>query len=285
METNNQVQAFGLAQLTDAEIYQYSKDNLQRVKSNADIQETMAPQQTAWDTTHKAYADAYLSQSQKSLKTDDIKAADTDRDYSYQSYERFVIAQLRNPDPEAAAAAKRLNQLNKDYNINVREDMIREGSKIENLCEDLMSGEKDYAKDLQKIAATRYVSDLFQKNLLCNQLLHERTDESAEYVKGLVRQMRAPLEQAISQYIAVLNAQALIAGLTSAEAAAKYQPTIDLLNAEIDHYRQLLRTRRGRAAAAAARKEEEDKQKPDDAPSGSDTQPGDQGGSDQQPDA
>jgi len=95
--------------------------------------------------------DEALKISQKSLLTDDIAKADSDRDALYAGYKKAVEAFLAMPIEEMAQAAKILVQHIKDYKINTADQLDKETGLLVNFLTDL---EDKYASQVAKLGLT-----------------------------------------------------------------------------------------------------------------------------------
>ena len=81
-----------------------------------------------------------------------------------------------------------------------------------------------------------WFQDLKAKNEAFLAKMNERTEAQAGQQKGIVREKRLLAEAAYKNVVKLLNAAAIM----EQPAELDYNPVIDRLNAEVEHYRQIL---------------------------------------------
>ena len=81
-----------------------------------------------------------------------------------------------------------------------------------------------------------WFQDLKAKNEAFLAKMNERTEAQAGQQKGIVREKRLLAEAAYKNVVKLLNAAAIMEILAELD----YNPVIDRLNAEVEHYRQIL---------------------------------------------
>jgi hypothetical protein len=103
-----------------------------------------------------------------------------------------------------------------------------------------MVQEMDASAEAQAALATTGLDDWFvdlkQKNEDFLAKMNERTDAQAGQQKGVVREARLACEAAYRNVVKLVNALSIV----EVPAGLDYAPVIDRLNAEIEHYRQIL---------------------------------------------
>ena len=102
--------------------------------------------------------------SQKSLLTDEIAKADSDRDALYAGYKKAVEGFLAMPIADMAQAAKILSQHIKDYKINTADQLDKETGLLVNFISDL---EDKYAAQVAKLGLTAFVTKLEGSKRAC----------------------------------------------------------------------------------------------------------------------
>ena len=169
----------------------------------------------------------YFALSKKSASTDEILAADADRDTLYSAYYRAVKSFLRVSTPDLHTAAKTLWQSLVDYGIKPSMQLERETGAIQNLLADC---EQKYSAEVAKLGLQTVLASLKTANAKVSELLYSRTTEQSKQVAGALRKARQQSDEAFKQVRKVANAMAT---LGSAEAL---KPFADFVNQLIKRY-------------------------------------------------
>lgn len=170
-----------------------------------------------------AKEDELLKVSQKSFITDDIAAADQERDNLYLAFKKTVSGLLGMPVPAMAEAAKKLNQKLVDYNIDVRVQLDTQTALMENLIADLTGGLKD---EVALLGLTPCVERMKELNDQIDRLLNQRDDERKYTVTGALKAQRAVTDEAYRKVVLITNALILMEG---EEAYADYVAHVNSL--------------------------------------------------------
>ena len=173
--------------------------------------------------------DEALKISQKSLLTDDIAKADSDRDALYSGYKKAVEGFLAMPIADMAQAAKILSQHIKDYKINTAGQLDKETGLLVNFISDL---EDKYAAQVAKLGLTAFVTNLKEANERVRTLTLQRTNEKIGITVGALKTARTASDDAYRALVKMVNALALVFG------EKDYTPFIDYVNTEITHYKR-----------------------------------------------
>ncbi len=176
-----------------------------------------------------AAEDEALKISQKSLLTDDITKADSDRDALYAGYKKAVEAFLAMPIADMAQAAKVLAQHIKDYKINTADQLDKETGLLVNFISDL---EDKYAAQVAKLGLTAFVTNLKEANERVRTLTLQRTNEKIGITVGALKTARTASDDAYRALVKMVNALALVFG------EKDYTAFIDYVNTEITHYKR-----------------------------------------------
>ena len=200
----------------------------------------------------------YFALSKKSASTDEILAADADRDTLYSAYYRSVKSFLRVSSADLHTAAKTLWQSLVDYGIKPSMQLERETGAIQNLLEDC---EQKYSAEVAKLGLQTVLASLKTANAKVSELLYSRTTEQSKQVAGALRKARQQSDEAFKQVRKVANAMAT---LGSAEAL---KPFADFVNQLIKRYEDEVLPKKKKA---------DDGKQPDDKP-GDGKKPGDGG--------
>ena len=202
----------------------------------------------------------YFALSKKSASTDEILAADADRDTLYSAYYRSVKSFLRVSSSDLHTAAKTLWQSLVDYGIKPSMQLERETGAIQNLLEDC---EQKYSAEVAKLGLQTVLASLKTANAKVSELLYSRTTEQSKQVAGALRKARQQSDEAFKQVRKVANAMAT---LSSAEAL---KPFADFVNQLIKRYED--------EVLPKAKKKDDGKQPGDGGKPGEGKKPGDGG--------
>lgn len=176
-----------------------------------------------------AAEDEALKISQKSLLTDEIAKADSDRDALYAGYKKAVEGFLAMPIADMAQAAKILSQHIKDYKINTADQLDKETGLLVNFISDL---EDKYAVQVAKLGLTAFVTNLKEANERVRTLTLQRTNEKISITVGALKTARTASDDAYRALVKMVNALALVFG------EKDYTAFIDYVNTEITHYKR-----------------------------------------------
>ena len=179
--------------------------------------------------TAVAAEDEALKISQKSLLTDEIAKADSDRDALYAGYKKAVEGFLAMPIADMAQAAKILSQHIKDYKINTADQLDKETGLLVNFVSDL---EDKYAAQVAKLGLTAFVTNLKEANERVRTLTLQRTNEKIGITVGALKTARTASDDAYRALVKMANALALVYG------EKDYTAFIDYVNTEITHYKR-----------------------------------------------
>lgn len=176
-----------------------------------------------------AAEDEALKISQKSLLTDEIAKADSDRDALYAGYKKAVEGFLAMPIADMAQAAKILSQHIKDYKINTADQLDKETGLLVNFITDL---EDKYATQVAKLGLTAFVTNLKEANERVRTLTLQRTNEKIGITVGALKTARTASDDAYRALVKMVNAIALVFG------EKDYTAFIDYVNTEVTHYKR-----------------------------------------------
>ena len=179
--------------------------------------------------TAVAAEDEALKISQKSLLTDEIAKADSDRDALYAGYKKAVEGFLAMPIADMAQAAKILSQHIKDYKINTADQLDKETGLLVNFISDL---EDKYAAHVAKLGLTAFVTNLKEANERVRTLTLQRTNEKIGITVGALKAARTASDDAYRALVKMVNALALVFG------EKDYTAFIDYVNTEVTHYKR-----------------------------------------------
>lgn len=176
-----------------------------------------------------AAEDEALKISQKSLLTDDIAKADSDRDALYAGYKKAVEGFLAIPVEDMSQAAKVLSQHIKDYKINTAEQLDKETGLLVNFISDL---ENKYSSQVSTLGLAAFVTNMKDANERVRTLILQRTNEKMGVTVGALKTARTASDNAYRALVKMVNALALVFG------EKDYTAFIDYVNTEITHYKR-----------------------------------------------
>ena len=178
--------------------------------------------------------DAWLATSRKSDLTEEIMAADSERDALYIGYRSAVKGFTRSSTPEKAKAATTLWNSITAHRINPNMQLERETFLIVNLTDDC---EKKYAAEVQKLGLKPYVEALKAANEKVKQLLDDRNNSRVSQTAGALRTARRASDAAYLWLARVVNSLVVLDNGT-----AKCDAFIDYMNVIIKRYKEQVLT-------------------------------------------
>ena len=184
-----------------------------------------------------------LTLSTKSLLTDDIHAADMERDGLFTGFKGTVMAQQHMPYADKAKAAKELTQRIKDFRLRRTLQLDEETALLGKLIEEC---EGKYATHVEQLSVTAYVSALKEANDRVRRLINERMQNQRLRKEAEVGSSRRGSDKAYRWLVEVVNAMQVLLG---DEAGVGH--FIDFMNALIKRYRQVVFAKRKRNKDAA----------------------------------
>lgn len=201
---------------------------LARAEADTAIKEKASELVSNFKTAVSAEDEA-LKISQKSLLTDEIAKADSDRDALYAGYKKAVEGFLAMPIADMAQAAKVLAQHIKDYKINTAGQLDKETGLLVNFISDL---EDKNAAQVAKLGLTAFVTNLKEANERVRTLTLQRTNEKIGITVGALKTARTASDDAYRALVKMVNALALVFG------EKDYTAFIDYVNTEVTHYKR-----------------------------------------------
>lgn len=208
--------------------FTYVSNILARAEADTTINSKASEQLAVFKAAVKAEDEA-LKISQKSLLTDDIAKADSDRDALYAGYKKAVEAFLAMPIADMAKAAKVLAQHIKDYKINTADQLDKETGLLVNFITDL---EGKYSEQVAKLGLTAFVTNMKEANERVRTLTLQRTNEKMGVMVGALKTARTATDDAYRAFIKMVNALALVLG------EKDYTAFIDYVNTEVTRYKR-----------------------------------------------
>ncbi|TGX81157.1 hypothetical protein E5358_11085 [Palleniella muris] len=176
-----------------------------------------------------AKEDKCLQISHKSMLTADIEESDAERDALYNGYKSAVKGYLSLPSNDYAERAKKLWQHLKDYGLIPQLQLDRETGMLMNFITDL---EGKYKEDVAALNLTPFVAGMKAANNRVREMMLERTENQKSIPVGALKGARKIADNAYRKLVSMINA------LATVEGAAEYSPFIEIVNAEILHFKR-----------------------------------------------
>ena len=195
---------------------------------------------TVWTTFTQAtdaFDEAY-AQTRKWAQTEDIEGLDKGRDQALSAFNAALKSMQSSPVAAKQQAAKLLMNIREKYTLNASDEYMKETTAIQQMIQEM---EENVQAD-QALTATGLIDwfqDLKQKNAAFLAKMNERTAAQAGQQKGIVREKRLLAEAAYKNVVRLINAAAIM----EMPEGFDWNSPIDRLNAEVEHYRQILARR------------------------------------------
>jgi len=197
---------------------------------------------SVWTTFTAAYTgfdDAY-AQAKKWAQTADLEELDKQRDQALSAFLQALKAMTASPNANKAAAAKTLTFIRDKYTLSASDEYMKETTAISQTVQEI-EDTPNAVTALQTTGLDDWLTDLKTKNAAFLAKMNERTEAQAGQQKGIVREKRQKCEAAYRDVVKLINAMAIC----EVPAGYSFGTIIDLLNAEIEHYRQILARKGG----------------------------------------
>lgn len=223
-----EIQDISLPRMNNGAHFTFVSNILARAEADSKVK-TKAAELVAALNAAVAAEDEALKISQKSLLTDEIAKADSDRDALYAGYKKAVEGFQAMPIADMAKAAKELAQHIKDYRISTTDQLDKETGLLVNFIADL---ETKFATQVATLSLTAFVTNLKEANERVRTLTLQRTEDRMALPIGAMKTARAASDEAYRQLVKMVNALALVFG------EADFADFIDYVNTEIVHFKR-----------------------------------------------
>ena len=223
-----EIQDISLPRMNNGAHFTFVSNILARAETDSKVKAKAADLVTALKEAVAAEDEA-LKISQKSLLTDEIAKADSNRDALYAGYKKAVEGFQAMPIADMAQAAKELAQHIKDYRISTTDQLDKETGLLVNFIADL---ETKFATQVTTLSLTAFVTNLKEANERVRTLTLQRTEDRMALPIGAMKTARATSDEAYRQLVKMVNALALVFG------EADYADFIDYVNTEIVHFKR-----------------------------------------------
>ena len=223
-----EIQDISLPRMNNGAHFTFVSNILARAETDSKVKAKAADLVTALKEAVAAEDEA-LKISQKSLLTDEIAKADSDRDALYAGYKKAVEGFQAMPIADMAQAAKELAQHIKDYRISTTDQLDKETGLLVNFIADL---ETKFATQVATLSLTAFVTNMKEANERVRTLTLQRTEDRMMLPVGAMKAARAASDEAYRQLVKMVNALALVFG------EADFADFIDYVNTEIVHFKR-----------------------------------------------
>ena len=206
----------------------------QQISANAALQSALGTVWTAYISAYETFDEAY-AQTRKWAQTEEIEGLDTQRDQALSAFNAALKSMQSSPNAAKQQAAKLLMNILEKYTLNASDEYMKETTAIAQMIQEM---EENIQAD-QALTTTGLIDwfqDLKQKNQAYLQKMNERTAAQDGQQKGIVREKRLLAEAAYKTVVKLINAAAIMEMPESFD----WNSPIDRLNAEIDHYKNIL---------------------------------------------
>ena len=202
------------------------------ITSHSTLASAMGTVWTTFTTSVDDYDDAY-AQTRKWMQTVEIESLDKTRDDALRAFLNAIKAMVSSPNAEKSAAAKRVQFVRDKYSLSASDEYMKATTAVSQFVQEL---EANCSADLALLGLDDWMDDLKTKNQAFLVKMNERTAEQSGMQKGIVREKRLLAEGAYRDVVKLINAMAIC----EVPAGLDFTSPINRLNAEIEHYRQIL---------------------------------------------
>ena len=204
------------------------------VTQNQQLVSALSTVWTAFTQAYEAFDEAY-AQTRKWAQTEDIETLDTERDKALSAFNAALKSMQSSPNAQKQQAARLLMFIREKYTLDPSDEYMKETTAIAQMIQE-MEENLQAEQALTTTGLDDWLQDLKAKNEAFLAKMNERTEAQAGQQKGIVREKRLLAEAAYKNVVKLLNAAAIM----EIPADLDYNPVIDRLNAEVEHYRQIL---------------------------------------------
>ena len=217
-----------------------------KVAADTTLTTAMGSVWTTYTAAYDAFDDAY-AQTRKWAQTADLETLDKQRDTALSAYLNALKAMLASPNAAKQQAAKLLQFIRDKYTLSAGDEYMKETTAISQMIQEIEADAQATAA-LATTGLDDWLLDLKTKNASFLAKMNERTEAQAGQQKGIVRETRLACEAAYRDVVKLINAMAIC----EVPAGYSFGSIIDLLNAEIEHYRQILARKGGSSSGGGS---------------------------------
>lgn len=227
-----QIAAIDYTRLDNATLLSFVNNVQDHGRADATMQAKLGDIWTSFDQSTTAFDVAY-NPSHKDLLTDILKILDDARDKASSAWHVAILAALKSPNQTKQWIAQQLVQLYKDYHLDISEEYMKQSTNIDQMIQSIEANAEIMAA-LPGMGLDDYFNDLKAKNNAFIAKMEERTASTVGKSKGAVAAARADVEQKVRTLFRMVNV------VNSYEGGGVLDAFIEIINAEVEHYRQIL---------------------------------------------
>ena len=239
-----QISDLQISRFDNATLLSAVEQTSQHVQHSAVARQKLGSIADAYVSAANAYDVAY-NPSQKDLLTDVVAELDKVRDKAQTAWHENILAGQRSPNEQKAMVARQLVQLYKDYHLETADEYMKQTTNISQMIQ-AVEGNATIMAALPTMGLDDYLTDLKQKNEAFAAKVAERTAGTVGREKGVVAAARATVEKALRDLIRATNVVSIYEG------DGGLDQFIDTVNAEIEHYRQILARKGGSSGSGSS---------------------------------
>ena len=232
-----------ISRLDNATLLSAVEQTSQHVQNSAVARQKLGTIADAYVSAANAYDVAY-NPSQKDLLTDVVAELDNKRDKAQTAWHENILAGQRSPNEQKAMVARQLVQLYKDYKLETADEYMKQTMNISQMIQ-AIEGNATIMAALPTMGLDDYLTDLKQKNEAFAAKMAERTAGTVGREKGVVAAARTAVEKALRDLFRATNVVSIYEG------DGGLDQFIDTVNAEIEHYRQILARKGGGSGSSS----------------------------------
>ncbi len=221
-----EIQNFSLTGLTNEEHYKFMFDaNSLIIAAGASSLSIV----NEYDVFKKTFLneDEALGFVRKSSITDNINAADLNRDTTLKGFKKGIESCLSHFKPANREAAKRLLVFLNTFGNVAAKSFQEESAAIIKIVSELKA---THAADINLLGLMEWVDELEANNNAFNQLMTNRFDESDDKTRLRMKSVRKEIDKAYKAIVKRINALIIVNG------EADYTDFVNKLNLRIDYY-------------------------------------------------
>lgn len=225
----NEIKSVSLTGMNNGAHFAFHSEVIKLVEADTNLNEKL-PEQISNYKKAIANEQNVIKLPQKSLYSDEIAKADSERDALYKGLKSAISAYAAIPNEEQQKAYKVLSQLVKDYNIKSTMQIDQATGLLIKFIDDL---ETKYSEEVKKLSLNNFVTPLKEANERLRVAISNRNQERSDLQRpaGALRQARMVADEQYRTFVKYVNAYALIEGVS------RYESFISQINKIIIRYK------------------------------------------------
>ena len=229
-----QILSFDIAHMDMTTALSYFGQILSILDAQTALKAAMGSVWTTFSTAYAGFDEAY-AQTRKWSQTEELKGLDDERDAALSGFLSMLKVMVKSPSQEKQAAAKKVQFVRDKYTLQASDEYMKETTAISQMTQEL-EADQQTVDALNVSGLAEWLQDLKTKNQAFLAKMNERTAEQAGMQKGLLKERRSACEAAYRNVVKLVNAMAIC----DTPDTIDFTAPINLVNAEVEHYRQIL---------------------------------------------